>query len=79
METIITKRAAELMTEYKKYEVDMRRCRVDVGDLVTPETIVGWHHETGRPLKADLHGQIATLYFNPMHDSLMIMAISRNN
>lgn len=63
-------------TQYEKYEVDSRRFRLDVGELVAPETVIGVHHETGRPVKAGLHGRVATVYFNPMHDSLMVMAVS---
>jgi hypothetical protein len=65
--------------EHRKYEVDSKRCNLEIGDLVTPETIIGLHHGTGQPVRADLNGQVATIYFNPMHDSLMILAVSKSD
>ena len=62
--------------QYEKYEVDSRRCGLDVGDLLVPETVVGLHHETGHPVKAGLYGRVATMYFNPMNNSVMILAVS---
>ena len=62
-------------TEYRKYEVDSR-CSLDIGDLVTTDSIIGLHHETGIPVRAGLDGRVATIYFNPIHDSLMILAVS---
>jgi hypothetical protein len=50
-----------------------------VGESVTPETIVGAHHASGQILKAGLYGQVATMYFNPMHDSFMVMIIDHEN
>ncbi len=61
---------------YEKYEVDSRRCGLDVGDLLIPETIVGHHHKSGLPVKAGLYGRVATMYFNPMNDSVLILAVS---
>ena len=74
-----THRTQAQCVEYKKYEVDYKRCNLEIGDMVWPETIVGLHPQTGQPVRAALNGQVATIYFNPMHDSLMIMAISRND
>jgi hypothetical protein len=66
-------------TEYIKYEVDARRCHLKVTDAVTPETVVGWHYQSGEPVHAGFHGHVATIYFNPMHDSMMVMiAITRS-
>jgi hypothetical protein len=64
---------------YRKYEIDIIRCPLTVGESVTPETIVGAHHESGHPVRAGLHGRVATMYFNPMHDSFMIMIIDHEN
>jgi hypothetical protein len=36
--------------QYRKYEVNPKRCVLKVGDLVEPETIIGLHHETGQPV-----------------------------
>ena len=64
------------ITQYQKYEVDSRRFQLGIGEPVAPETLIGHHHETGRPVKAGLHGMVATVYYNPMHDSLIITAVS---
>jgi hypothetical protein len=79
METLVSNMAQTQIIGYRKCEVDIRRCQVDVGSSVTPETIVGWHYETGQPIKAGLRGQVATIYFNPMHDSFMIMIVGDRN
>lgn len=68
--------APRLNTEYTKYEVDSRRCDLGVGDTVTPETVIGWHYRDGQPVKTGYHGRVATVFFNPMHDSLMILITS---
>jgi hypothetical protein len=60
-------------TEYIKYEVDAKRCRLKVTDAVTPEMVVGWHYRSGEPVAVGFHGHVATMYFNPMHDSVMVM------
>jgi hypothetical protein len=65
-------------TQYKKYEINSRRCRLEIGDPVTPETVIGLHHATDLPIRAGLNGQVAAIYFNPMHDSFMVLAVSDN-
>jgi hypothetical protein len=79
MKTSLEGKPTEPGAGYRKYEVEIGRCRLNPGESVTPETIIGWHHETGQPVMAGLYGRVATIYFNPMHDSLMIMAVSRDN
>ncbi len=59
--------------DYRKYEIDCRRFNLQIADLVTPETIVGWHYDSGQPIKANCYGYVATIYFNPRHDSFMVM------
>lgn len=61
---------------YQKYEVDSAKCNVIIGEPVSPETIIGRHYASGQPVQAGISGQVATIYFNPMHDSLLIMAVS---
>jgi hypothetical protein len=60
---------------YRKYEVDVARCYLATGDRVVPDTVIGFHHSTSQPVTAGLSGLVATMYFNPMHDSLMIMVV----
>ncbi len=64
---------------HKKYELDSRRCRLEIGDLVGPDTIIGIDHATGELVRAGLRGHVASVYFNPMHDSLMVLAISASD
>lgn len=66
-------------TDYKKYEITSRKCKLEIGDLVTQETVIGSHHATDLPIRAEFNGQVATIYFNPMHDSLMVLIVSNNN
>jgi hypothetical protein len=80
LNTAIKNRLALAQTvEYQKYEVDSKRCDLEISDPVTPETIIGWHYASGQPVRAGLFGHIATIYFNPMHDSLLILAVSGGN
>ena len=62
-------------TEYRKFEVGYRRCNVKVNDTVTPDMVIGHHYKSGQPMRSDFNGQVATIYFNPMHDSLMVMVV----
>jgi hypothetical protein len=60
---------------YIRYEVDSDECQLSVGDRVGPETLLGLHHATGAPVRAGMNGHIATIYFDPMNDSLLVMAV----
>jgi hypothetical protein len=77
-ETQITKTAIDNF-DYRKYEVGYRGCSLEIGDPVSQETIIGWHYRTCLPVKAGINGQVATIHFNPMHDSLMILVVAREN
>lgn len=66
---------ANSQTRYRKYEVDRESCILKIGDLVYPHSLVGFHPITRQPIKAQITGKIATMHFNPMNLSLMIMAI----
>ena len=76
MVTAETERLPVQSTGYRKYEVDSRWFNLEMFDTVTPETIIGWHYASGQLVRAELHGHIGSIYFNPMHDSLMVMVIS---
>ena len=60
---------------YKKYEVDRESCILKLGDTVYPESLLGLHPISRQPVKAQMTGKIATMHFNPMNASLMIMII----
>ena len=61
---------------YRKFEVERSSCNFSINDQVTPATIIGKHPVTGQEIRASLNGHIATIYFNPMHNSLMIMVVA---
>ena len=65
-------------TGHRKFEVQRRNYRLVIGEKVTPETIIGKDYHTQENLTAGCYGKVATAYFNPMHDSLMIMVIVTN-
>ena len=80
MNRYINVKAGKMETEIKsyldlKFEVKRRSCRLQVNEKVTPNTVVGRHYRTGQETRACCYGQVATIYFNPMHDSLMVMII----
>jgi hypothetical protein len=64
---------------FKKYEVNIRQCYLKLGESVTPETVIGAHHKNGQLVRAGLHGRVATMYFNPMHNSYLVMIINHQN
>jgi hypothetical protein len=65
--------------EYKKYELAPGKCKLKIGKSVTPGTVIGRHHVTNLPVRSELHGQVATIFFNPMHDSYIVLIVSNNN
>jgi hypothetical protein len=75
----LTRQTSVPTVDYRKYEIDSKRCNLGIYDPVTPETIIGWHYASGQPVRAGLSGHIATIYFNPMHDSFMVLAVSGSN
>lgn len=62
--------------DFRKYEVDSRICNVTELETVSPDTVIGYHYASGQPVRSGLLGQVATIYFNPMHDSLMVMVLA---
>ena len=76
MNTEIRNPSEARQTGYCKFWVESLSCRFKINDQVTPETIVGRHPITGKEMKASIHGHVATIFFNPMHDSLMIMIVA---
>ncbi len=76
METETNHRKQRQTATYRKYEVSSKSCEVKLGEFVSPETVIGRHFASGQAVQAGIFGQIATIYFNPMHDSLLILAVS---
>jgi hypothetical protein len=64
---------------HRKFEVKRKNYRLIIGEKVHPDTIIGRDYRTEENLKAGCHGCVATVYFNPMHDSLMVMIIETSD
>jgi hypothetical protein len=77
VETEVNTREPAQSTPYRKYEVDLKSCNVELYQSVSPATIIGRHFTSGHAVRAGIFGQIATIYFNPMHDSLLILSVSQ--
>ncbi|MFA5309783.1 MAG: hypothetical protein WC370_09925 [Dehalococcoidales bacterium] len=61
---------------YQRYEVDPAIDVLKTGDMVTPDTIVGFHRHTSRPVTAGLSGRVLAIYFNRIHGSVMMLAVA---
>jgi len=64
-----------LNNRYKKYEIDSRNCNIDIFDKVTPDNVIGSHYANGRQVTSDFAGQVASMFYNPMHDSMLILIV----
>jgi hypothetical protein len=65
--------------QYRKYKVDPARSVLETGDTVRPETVIGFHHETGRPVAAEVEGQVVRIMINPLDESVMMLAVCRED
>lgn len=65
--------------QYRKYVIHPRHCILEIGDLVTPDTIMGLDWETCLPIKAGINGQIITIYQNQHNGSLMMLAVVKTD
>lgn len=65
--------------QYRKYKVDPTRSVLEMGDTVRPETVIGFHHETGQPVLAKLEGCVIRILINPLDESVMMLAVSRED
>lgn len=64
--------------QYRKYRVDPTRRVLEIGDTVRPETVIGFHHETGQPVTAGLAGEVVKILVNPLDESVMMLAVRRS-
>jgi hypothetical protein len=76
MNTKVRNHAEVRQAAYCKFWVESLSCRFTLNDHVAPETIVGRHPISGQEMKAGLQGHVATIFFNPRHESLMIMIVA---
>ena len=47
-----------------QFRIEASRCNVRIGDSVTPDTVVGTEHETGKTLTAGCHGKVIAVHFS---------------
>ena len=68
-----------LNNSYKKYEVDSKNCNLEIFERVTPETIIGCNYADGRCVNSGLTGQVASMFYNPMHNSMLVLVVADEN
>lgn len=63
---------------YKEYKLGPNICFLETGDTVWPETVIGFHHETGLPVSAGIGGQVVKVLRDPVNDTVMMLAVAEN-
>ncbi len=58
---------------FRTYEVEADGFDLHEGDGVAPGLIIGKEVKSGETIKAFYCGHIATVYFNPMNESYLVM------
>jgi hypothetical protein len=58
---------------FGKFEIDATECHLQIGDLVTPETIVGRNFETGETVMAGCYGRVESINFNAANHTLLVL------
>jgi hypothetical protein len=53
--------------------IDASWCSVQVGDVVTPEMVIGKEVETGESVRAGIHGQVETISFSGADHALIVL------
>lgn len=66
----------KIRDSFIKYEVNSEDCELEIGEMIEPDTLIGYHYLTYQPVIASRHSYVATSYFNPMHNSQMILVLS---
>ncbi|MGQ9556077.1 MAG: YibE/F family protein [Anaerolineae bacterium] len=57
----------------RSFKVEASRCNLRVDDEVTPETVIGWHPETGEPVRAGIHGRVTDVAFRGGEHTLIVL------
>jgi hypothetical protein len=58
---------------FRTYEIDANDCELFEGDRLAPGQDIGTDIRSGMAICVDFWGQVATLYYNPMNDSFLVM------
>ncbi len=56
----------------KTFTVEASRCELRIGDLVKPDTPIGWDLRTRRLAKAGCYGMVRSVDFNAAYHALVI-------
>lgn len=59
--------------EYVKFELDANDFELNPGDTVAPGGEIGIDIRSGSPAYLDNWGKVATVYYNPMNHSYIVM------
>ena len=63
----------ELSNQFKTYEVDAEDFDIFEGDIVAPGSEIGIDIRSGTAIFMEQWGRVATVYYNPMNQSFLIM------
>jgi hypothetical protein len=56
----------------RKYKVDPRRSVLELGDVIKPETVIGFCRDDGQPIQAGLMGQVVKIDFNHLNSTMKL-------
>ncbi len=55
------------------FKIEASRCDLQIGDPVTPETLIGQAWDTGEPVLAGRQGTVEAISFNSDHHALVVV------
>lgn len=58
---------------FRKFEINATECHLQIGDRVTPETVIGKDFESKEILTAGCHGRVVAISFNASNHTLIIL------
>ena len=59
--------------KFRTYEIDAFDCELFESDRISPGHEIGIDIRSGLPVVIDFWGQVATIYYNPMNHSYLVM------
>jgi hypothetical protein len=63
---------------FKTFEIDANDCELYPGDRISPGFEIGIDIHSGSMIYPDFEGTVATVYYNPMNHSYLVMIACRN-
>ena len=64
--------------KFRTYRVTAGGFNLDEGQIVQPGTEIGIDLNSGISLRSDYWGRVATIYYNPMNHSLLVMVSQKS-